>query len=101
MEIELKSAEFCLKDNHPLSLRSANGLHITCTDGTLWITMAGESDRYFSDGQPRLPGERQWSGDHREHRQCPFSARHGKPASPHLDQPALQLLLSNVVAQPA
>jgi len=41
MEIELKSAEFCLKDNHPLSLRSANGLHITCTDGTLWITMTG------------------------------------------------------------
>ena len=47
MEIELKSAEFSLKDNHPLSLRSANGLHITCTDGTLWITMTGESEDIF------------------------------------------------------
>ena len=47
MEIELKSAEFCLTDNHPLSLRSARGAHIICTDGTLWITIPGESDDIF------------------------------------------------------
>lgn len=53
MEIELKSAEFCLKENHPLSLRSAKGLHITCTDGTLWITMAGQAEDIFLTSSQR------------------------------------------------
>ncbi len=53
MEIELKSAEFSLKENHPLSLRSANGLHITCTDGTLWITMAGQAEDIFLTSSQR------------------------------------------------
>ena len=53
MEIELKSAEFCLKENNPLSLRSANGLHITCTDGTLWITMAGQAEDIFLSSSQR------------------------------------------------
>ncbi|MBK9785094.1 MAG: hypothetical protein IPP59_13440 [Betaproteobacteria bacterium] len=102
MEIELKSAEFFPQDNHPLSLRSANGLHITCTDGTLWITMTGESVDIFPDGQPGLPGERQWSGDRREHRQCPFfsSTWQTCPRRTSISQ-RFQLLLSNVVAQPA
>lgn len=53
MEIELNSAEFCLKENNPLSLRSANGLHITCTDGTLWITMAGQAEDIFLSSNQR------------------------------------------------
>jgi len=53
MEIELKSAEFCLTENSPFSLRSANGLHITCTDGTLWITMAGEAEDIFLSSSQR------------------------------------------------
>ena len=47
MEIELNSAELCLKENSPLSLRSAKGLHIACTDGTLWITIAGKAEDIF------------------------------------------------------
>lgn len=58
MEIALQSAEFCLKDNHPLSLRSAKGLHITCTAGTLWITITGQPDDIFlkTGDNYQLPG---------------------------------------------
>lgn len=47
MKIQLKSAEIRLDDNHPLSLRSARGLRIICTSGTLWITTTGESGDIF------------------------------------------------------
>lgn len=58
MEIALQSAEFCLKDNHPLSLRSAKGLHITCTAGTLWITITGKPEDIFltAGDNYQLPG---------------------------------------------
>ena len=101
MEIELKSAEFCLRDNYPLSLRSANGLHITCTDGTLWITMAGESDDIFLTASQGYRvngnglviiesiGNARFQLDTANlHRRTSISQR-------------FQLLLSNVVAQPA
>ena len=47
MEILLKSAELCLKENHPLCLRAGKGLQIACTDGTLWITIAGQAEDIF------------------------------------------------------
>lgn len=101
MEIELKSAEFCLKDNHPLSLRSANGLHITCTDGILWITMAGESEDIFltaSQGY-RVNGNGLVIIESIGNARFQLDTAN-LPRRTSISQ-RFQLLLSNVVAQPA
>lgn len=47
MEIELRSAEFFLKANQPLSLRAAKNTRITCTEGVIWITVSGEANDIF------------------------------------------------------
>lgn len=47
MRIELKSAEFFLKENFPLSLRSAKNVQLACTEGTLWITVASQPEDIF------------------------------------------------------
>ena len=39
MKIDLNASELCLADNSPISLRGVRGLRITCTAGTIWITV--------------------------------------------------------------
>jgi hypothetical protein len=41
MEFDLSSGEICLRDNHPIRLQQARGLRITCTAGTIWLTVNG------------------------------------------------------------
>jgi hypothetical protein len=41
MEIDLSAGELCLRDNQPIRLRRARGLRITCTAGTVWLTVSG------------------------------------------------------------
>lgn len=47
MEIALTRAEIFLQDNHPVSLRSAMGVHVICTEGIIWITVAGHTEDIF------------------------------------------------------
>lgn len=52
MKIDLGSGEIRLADNSPLSLRGARGVRITCTAGTIWITVADEpGDTFLAPGQ--------------------------------------------------
>jgi hypothetical protein len=52
MKIELRSAEFFLKANQPMSLRSARNIRIVCTSGIIWITVSGQTkDVFLSSGQ--------------------------------------------------
>ena len=52
MEFDLRSAEVCLQDNRPIRLQQARGLRITCTAGTVWITVTGEpGDIFLVPGQ--------------------------------------------------
>jgi hypothetical protein len=52
MEFDLNSGEVCLQDNRPIRLRRALGLHITCTAGTVWITVTGQPrDIFLAPGQ--------------------------------------------------
>ena len=51
MKIDVSAGEIRLADNSPISLRGARGLRITCTAGTIWITLAGEPcDIFLNDG---------------------------------------------------
>ena len=55
MEIDLRSGEVCLLDNQPVRLNDARGLRITCTAGTIWITLTGISeDIYLHPGESWL-----------------------------------------------
>jgi len=47
MQIDLRSGEVCLQDNQPIRLSGARGLRITCTAGTIWITVNGEAEDIF------------------------------------------------------
>ena len=47
MEIALTRAEIFLQDNHPVSLRSAMGVRVICTNGIIWITVAGQAEDIF------------------------------------------------------
>lgn len=52
MSSDTTAGEFDLRENHPLRLRRARGLHITCTAGTLWITVSGDgADTFLTPGQ--------------------------------------------------
>lgn len=52
MEFDLNSGEVCLQDNRPIRLQRARGLRITCTAGTIWITVTGEpGDIFLAPGQ--------------------------------------------------
>lgn len=58
MKIDLGAGELCLAENRPLRLQGARGLHIRCTAGMVWITVAGESaDVFLGAGESyRIPG---------------------------------------------
>ncbi len=47
MELALTRAEISLQNNHPISLRRAQGVRIVCTHGTIWITVAGKAEDIF------------------------------------------------------
>jgi hypothetical protein len=47
MQSDLPQGEIRLFANRPLRLNKALGLCIACTSGTMWITIAGESDDIF------------------------------------------------------
>ena len=47
MEIDLRSGEVSLRDNHPVRLNGARGLRVTCTAGAVWITQTGVADDIF------------------------------------------------------
>lgn len=52
MKIDLGAGELCLAEDHPLRLREARGLRIRCTQGTVWITVAGFAhDIYLQAGE--------------------------------------------------
>lgn len=52
MEFDLNSGEVCLQDNRPIRVCRARGLRITCTAGTVWITVTGEpGDIFLAPGQ--------------------------------------------------
>lgn len=52
MEIYLNDSEIHLKENSPIRLRNAAGQRITCTAGTIWITVAGDtSDIFLTSGE--------------------------------------------------
>jgi hypothetical protein len=52
MEFDLSSGEVCLQDNRPIRLQRPRGLRITCTAGTIWITVTGEpGDIFLAPGQ--------------------------------------------------
>lgn len=52
MEFDLRSGEVCLRDNHPIRLQQARGLRITCTAGTIWITVSGvPGDIFLQTGE--------------------------------------------------
>jgi hypothetical protein len=52
MKIESGSAEFFLKANQPISLRSARNIKVVCTSGIIWITVSGQTkDTFLSSGQ--------------------------------------------------
>jgi|GEM_PF-1281867 len=52
MEIFLNDGEIHLTENSPLCLRNAAGQGITCTSGTIWITVTGNARDIFLE-----PGE--------------------------------------------
>ena len=55
MKIDVSASEIRLIDNCPISLRGARGLRITCTSGTIWITVAGEpGDTFLGAGQSHV-----------------------------------------------
>lgn len=47
MEFDLSTGEICLQDNRPMRLQRVRGLRITCTSGTVWITITGEPGDIF------------------------------------------------------
>ncbi len=47
MEIQLNSGEICLAENQPVCLRHGAGREILCTEGIIWITLAGCSEDIF------------------------------------------------------
>ena len=55
MKIDVSASEIRLIDHYPISLRGARGLRITCTAGTVWITIAGEpGDTFIGAGQSHV-----------------------------------------------
>ena len=55
MKIDLRSGEVCLQDSQPVRLNGARGLRVTCTAGTLWITLTGiAEDIYLQPGESCL-----------------------------------------------
>ena len=52
MQFKHASAEFVLKENHPLAAVHARGVCIRCTEGRIWITVSGQAEDIFLD-----PGE--------------------------------------------
>ena len=55
MKIDFNASELRLADNSPISLRGARGLRITCTAGTIWITVAGEpGDTFLGTGESHV-----------------------------------------------
>ena len=52
MEIFLNDGEIHLTENSPLRLRNAAGQGITCTSGTIWITVTGNArDIFLAPGE--------------------------------------------------
>lgn len=52
MKITLKTTEFLLENNNPVSLRSAKNIKVTCTEGVLWITVTNQlKDIFLTRGQ--------------------------------------------------
>ena len=52
MMIDVSAGEIRLADNSPISLRGGRGLRIVCTEGIIWITLAGEpGDIFLKPGQ--------------------------------------------------
>jgi len=55
MKIDVSTSEIRLIDNCPITLRGARGLRITCTAGTIWITVTGETgDTFLGAGQSHV-----------------------------------------------
>lgn len=52
MEFDPGAGEICLRDNQPVRLRRARGLRITCTAGTVWLTVSGvPGDIFLQPGE--------------------------------------------------
>jgi hypothetical protein len=52
MEIFLNDGEIHLTENSPIRLSNAAGQCITCTAGTVWITVAGDTgDIFLTSGE--------------------------------------------------
>jgi hypothetical protein len=52
MKIFLNDGEIHLTENSPLHLRNAAGQRITCTAGTIWITVTGNTgDIFLTSGE--------------------------------------------------
>lgn len=49
MQFKHASAEFVLKENHPLAAVHARGVCIRCTEGRIWITVSGQAEDIFLD----------------------------------------------------
>lgn len=49
MQFKHASAEFVLKENHPLAAVHARGVCIRCTEGRIWITVSGQPEDIFLD----------------------------------------------------
>lgn len=55
MKTDSGAQEISLADNSPLCLRGARGACITCTAGTVWITVADEpGDIFLTPGQAHV-----------------------------------------------
>lgn len=60
MKIDLAGGELCLAENRPLRVTGATGLHVHCTNGTIWITTANETaDIFLCAGQSHRIGSGQ------------------------------------------
>lgn len=47
MKIELRSGEIDLPADRPIRLSKAQGIRLHCTSGTIWITVAGQTEDVF------------------------------------------------------
>ena len=52
MKIDLRDGELYLRENTPLRLSDASGIAVRCTQGSLWLTITGETGDIFL-----IPGE--------------------------------------------
>lgn len=47
MNVDLANGELRLAENRPISMVAAKGVIIRCLSGTIWVTLAGQSEDVF------------------------------------------------------